>query len=143
MDPLDRLIACLPQKPPSLYVDRILELLPGDRVRGEVTFPPGHRVFDNHLPDEPLVPGVILIEAMAQVAGLVLVPPESLRPIRGYLGEVRHMRFRRRVGPGSTVAVEARLLQSFGNAHRFETEAIVDGNIVAAGQIVLAGDVAG
>lgn len=138
MGKYDQLIASLPQKPPFLFVDEVSEWEPFQRVRGLARFPEGHPIFTNHLPSEPLVPGVILIEALAQLAGLALVA-EAGQPIRGYLGEVVRARFRRTVGPDATVELEARLVQRFGLAARFEVAAEVDGAIVVDGEIVLVG----
>lgn len=137
MGDLDHLIQYLPQKPPFLFVDEVLEQVPFERARGAVRFEAGHRIFENHLPGEPLVPGVIIIEALAQLAGLALIPPEG-KPIRGYLGEVCRMRFRRTVGPGSRLEIEARLVQRFGRAARFEVRALAGGSLIADGEIVVA-----
>jgi 3-hydroxyacyl-[acyl-carrier-protein] dehydratase len=137
--PLARVIACLPQKPPFLFIDELTELAPGESARGAVAFPPGHPVFENHLPGNPLVPGVILIEALAQLCGTTLVPPGASDSVRGYLGEVRRVRFRRRVRPGERVELRARLLQRFGGTARFEVEALVGAETAAEGELVLGG----
>jgi 3-hydroxymyristoyl/3-hydroxydecanoyl-(acyl carrier protein) dehydratase len=131
MGSYDRLIELLPQKPPFRFVDEVLELARGESIVGAVTFPRGHRVFEGHLPGEPIVPGVILIEALAQVAGLILAP-EGGAPLRGYLGEVLRMRFRRAVRPDERVRLRARLAQRFGKVIRFEGVADVGGGEVAA-----------
>lgn len=137
----DHLIRALPQKPPARFVDEVLEHDPPHSVTGCVRFDEGHRVFEGHLPGEPLVPGVILIEAMAQLCGLALVPGVGPgEAIHGYLGEVRGMRFRRRVGPGSRVIMTARLVQRFGKVYRFETAAELDGEPVADGEIIVVGE---
>ena len=105
-------------------------------VQGTVRFEKGHRIFENHLPGEPLVPGVIIIEALAQIAGLVLISDEG-EAVRGYLGEVVRMRFRKTVGPDETILLHAQQLQLFGNVVRFEATAKVNGEVVAEGQIIL------
>ena len=136
MGKFDHYIDCLPQRPPFLFVDEILDHAYMERVQGAVEFPDGHRIFENHLPGEPLVPGVILIEALAQVAGIVMISEEG-QPIRGYLGEVSRVRFRKTIKPGDRVLLDARLLGSFGNAARFEVSASVSGSGVVEGEIVL------
>jgi 3-hydroxyacyl-[acyl-carrier-protein] dehydratase len=144
MGKFDDLIDCLPHEPPALYVDEIVELVPGQSIKGAVTFSEGHRVFEGHLPGEPIVPGVILIEAMAQIAGLTLVAQSGgkRQAIRGYLAEVKHMRFRRPVGPDDRVEIHATLERQFGPTSRFVTEARVDGDIVAEGELTVVGQVA-
>ena len=134
---LDRLIKFLPQKPPFLFVEHVLELESGRSVRGSTVFPAGHAIFENHLPDEPLVPGVILVEALAQLAGIALMDPAG-SPLRGYLAEVEKMRFLRLVRPDESIALEAQLEEAFGQFARFAVRATVDGEIAARGLITLA-----
>jgi len=136
---LARYISCLPQKPPFLFIDELCELRSGEAAAGAVAFPAGHPVFENHLPGNPIVPGVILIEALAQLAGIILIPAERPEPITGYLGEVRRARFRRKVRPGERVDLRARLLQRFAGTARFEVEARVGSEIAAEGELVLGG----
>ncbi len=134
--PLDRWIDLLPQKPPFLFVDHVLELEPLRRVRGSLFFPPGHRIFESHLPGEPLVPGVILIEALAQLSGIALVGAEGT-PLQGYLGEVTRMRFHRLIHPGEEITLESELLQAFGAFAKFRGQASVGREIAAEGELVL------
>jgi 3-hydroxyacyl-[acyl-carrier-protein] dehydratase len=136
--PLDRYIALLPQKPPFLFLDQLEELVHGERARGAKTFESGHRVFENHLPGEPLVPGVILIEALAQLSGTVLIPPEGTSPVRGFLGSVERMRFRRLIRPDERIVLTARLDRRFGTVARFEVEASVGGEVAADGLVTVA-----
>ena len=134
---LDRLIEFLPQKPPFLFVEHVLELEPGRSVRGSMVFAAGHAIFENHLPDEPLVPGVILVEALAQLAGIALMDPAG-SPLRGYLAEVEKMRFLRLVRPDESIALEAQLEEAFGQFARFAVSATADGEVAARGVITLA-----
>jgi 3-hydroxyacyl-[acyl-carrier-protein] dehydratase len=134
---LDRLIGLLPQRPPFLFVDHVLELEPLRRVVGSKRFPPGDPIFENHLPDEPLVPGVIVIEALAQLAGIALAGSDGA-PIRGYLGEVTRMRFHRLIRPGDEIILTADLEQAFGAFARFAVGAAVGDELAAEGTITLA-----
>jgi 3-hydroxyacyl-[acyl-carrier-protein] dehydratase len=135
--PLDRLIELLPQKPPFLFLDHVLEVEPLRRVVGAKRFPPGDPIFENHLPGEPLVPGVIIIEALAQLAGIAFVGADGT-PLRGYLGEVGRMRFHRLVHPGEEIILRADLELAFGPFARFAVTASVGGDIAAQGTITLA-----
>jgi 3-hydroxyacyl-[acyl-carrier-protein] dehydratase len=135
--PLDRLLDSLPQRPPALFVDHVLEHEHLRRVAGSVCFPPGHRVFSGHLPHEPLVPGVVLIEALAQLAGLALVGAEG-EPVHGYLAEVGRVRFHRLVHPGEEVRLEARVDRAFGDYARFDVRALVGEELAAEGQVTVA-----
>ena len=84
----------------------------------------------------PLVPGVALIEALAQLAGIALVSAEG-RPLRGYLGEVTRMRFHRLIRPGEEIVLAAVLEQGFGSFARFAVRAEVAGELAAEGSLVL------
>ena len=137
--PLQQYLDCLPQKATALFVDEIHQLTPMECATGSVAFPHGHRVFENHLPGNPLVPGVMLIEALAQLSGLILIPPGQVSPIRGYLGEVRRVRFRRKVVPGDRVTLRSRLLRAFGGAAAFKVEALVGDQVAAEGEIIVGG----
>ena len=138
---LDPLIERLPHGPAFRFVDELTALEPGSSVSGRVTFPTGHRMFDGHLPDEPLVPGVILIEAMAQLAGLALLPPDGAGgAVRGVLAEVGPIRFRRAVRPDEAVEMTAELAQRFGSAARFNVRCEVGGEPVASGRLTLGRD---
>ena len=134
---LDHLLDLLPQKPPARLVDHVLAVEAHRRVSGTVSFPPGHRVFDGHLPGDPLVPGVVIVEALAQLAGLTLVEAEGT-PLQGYLGEVKRMRFHRLIRPGEEIRLEAEVLQAFGPFARYAARASVAGELAAEGELVLA-----
>jgi 3-hydroxyacyl-[acyl-carrier-protein] dehydratase len=139
MSELDALIELLPQKLPFLFLDTIESHTPGSQAIATKTFPPGHRVFENHLPDEPLVPGVIVVEALAQLCGVALVPSDRGEPIRGYLAEIGRMRFRRLVHPGETIRLTSSLERRMGSAARFDCLAEVGDEVVAEGRITVGG----
>lgn len=131
------LVDLLPQAPPARMVDRVLAV-DGDTAAGELTFPAGHRVFDGHLPGRPLVPGVMLIEALAQLAGVILVADRGV-PVTGYLASVDRLRYRRLIEPDETITLRARLLRRFGSAARFEVEALVGDESACDGELTLGG----
>lgn len=139
MSDLDRLIELLPQKKPFLFLDHVTAAVSGERAAGTKTFPAGDRIFENHLPDEPLVPGVILIEALAQLCAVVLIPDTGGQPIHGYLAEVSRMRFRRLIHPDETIQLEAKLDRRMGTAARFDVCAKVGDEVAAEGFITVGG----
>lgn len=139
MGELDRLIELLPQAPPARYLDAILEQEPERSAVAETVFPPGHRVFDGHLPGRPLVPGVIVVEALAQLCGVALMPAGQGEPIHGYLAGIQGLRFRRLIEPGERVRFSASLEQQLGSAGRFKVDAEVDGEVVCSGVLTIGG----
>jgi 3-hydroxyacyl-[acyl-carrier-protein] dehydratase len=135
--PLDRLIDSLAQKPPFRFVDHVLSVESHHRAEGTVTFALGHPIFEGHLPGEPLVPGVIVIEALAQLAGLALAVPDG-EEIRGYLAEVGQTRFYRLIRPGEEILLAAEVVRAFGEFARFTVKASVGGEMAVSGTLTLA-----
>jgi 3-hydroxyacyl-[acyl-carrier-protein] dehydratase len=128
-DPLTR----LPHGPSFRFVDRILEITPGTRVVALKNVTCGDPYLQDHFPGNPIMPGVLLIEAMAQAAGLLL--PEGSSAL---LAQIKEARFRRPVIPGDQVRIEAERLGGLGGLHRFTVRASVDGSPAAEAELVLA-----
>ncbi|HEV7404050.1 MAG TPA: 3-hydroxyacyl-ACP dehydratase FabZ family protein [Chthoniobacteraceae bacterium] len=123
----------LPHREPFRFVDWVLELEPGESARCTKTFAPEDPVFRGHFPDRPLVPGVLLAEALAQTAGLAA--GRAGRPM--LLSSIRGMKFPASALPGETITLRARRLMTVGALWQFETTADVGGRVVAEGQVVL------
>ena len=132
--PLDPIELGLPHRAPFLFVDAILELVPGESALGSKVFPAEEPFFRGHFPGEPLVPGVILTEALAQTAGLVAGQAE--RSFR--LAAIKGMKFPAAVRPGETVTLHARKTIVAGALWQFEVRAAVGELTVAEGVLVLA-----
>lgn len=95
-------------------------------------------MFAGHFPDDPLVPGVILTEALAQTAGIVAASahPENSQP-RFLLSAIRQMKFFQAVRPEERIILRARKIAAVDELLQFEVEALVGDKLVAAGQLVL------
>ena len=128
-DPLSR----LPHGLSFRFIDRILEMIPGERVVALKNVTVDDPNLQGHFPGDPLMPGVLLVEAMAQTAGLLL--PEGSSAV---LAQIKKARFRRPVVPGDQVRIEAVRIMALGGLHRFQVKASVSGGPVAEGEIVLA-----
>jgi 3-hydroxyacyl-[acyl-carrier-protein] dehydratase len=123
----------LPHREPFVFVDAVLELTPGQAATCRKTFPASLDFFRGHFPGDPLVPGVILTEALAQTAGIAAGEPgKAFR-----LSAIRSMKFLRAVRPDDTVTLTARKLGGVGGLLQFETSAHVGDALVAEGNIVL------
>jgi len=115
------------------FVDRILEMIPGERVVALKNVTVDDPNLQGHFPGDPLMPGVLLVEAMAQTAGLLL--PEGSSAV---LAQIKEARFRRPVVPGDRVRIEAVRRTGLGTLHRFAVQACVEGTPVAEAEIILA-----
>ncbi len=129
----------LPHRAPFVFVDDVCEAVPGESAAGTKTFPPEEPFFLGHFPGDPLVPGVILTEALAQIAGIAAGRPGLVF----HLAAIRGMKFLRPVRPGERIALSARKLGEAGGLLQFSVVATVDGAPVAEGAIVLSAAVAG
>ena len=140
MPDLNHLIECLPQDPPFRFLDTVERHAPHVEAAATRTFPSGDRIFEGHLPGRPIVPGVILLEALAQLSALVLLDGDpAVGRVMGFLAGVARLRFYRRVGPDERVDLVSRLDRRLGSAAQFDVEASVGGERVLRGQITVGG----
>lgn len=124
----------LPHREPFLFLDRIVELDPGISATAEKTFAAEDAMFRGHFPGNPIVPGVILTEALAQLAGIAGAGPEG----RAFLlSGIRAMKFPSAARPGETIRLHARKAGGLGALLQFEVEATAPSGSVAVGQIIL------
>lgn len=128
MNPID---CGLPHREPFVFIDEVLEIIAGDSARGVKVFAPEEPFFRGHFPGDPLVPGVLLTEALAQTAGIAAGQP-GLR-----LAAVKMMKFPRPVRPSQPVELLARKLGEAGGLFQFAVTATVAGEVVAEGAVVL------
>jgi 3-hydroxyacyl-[acyl-carrier-protein] dehydratase len=132
------IMAIIPHRYPFLLVDRILELEPGVRAVGEKQVTIGEPFFQGHFPDYPLMPGVLIVEALAQtgcVAALSL--PENKGKLAIFAG-IDSVRFKRPVTPGDTLRLEVRLDKMRRNIGRGSGTATVAGQLVCEGELLFA-----
>lgn len=119
----------LPHRYPMLLVDRILELEPMKRAVGIKNITANEMQFLGHFPNEPIMPGVLLIEAMAQVGGVAMLYPEENHGKIAVFGKIDNVRFRKQVVPGDQVVTTAEVVKIRGNMGVIHCEGKVDGNV--------------
>jgi 3-hydroxyacyl-[acyl-carrier-protein] dehydratase len=132
----EQIEAMLPHRPPFLWIDRVEELEPGLRCVATKRIDPADPLFAGHFPGNPIVPGVLLIEAVAQTAGVMLAsaaPQNALRT--ALLASVQHFKFLRPVTPGQQIRIETRKLTALGRMACISGEVFVDGEKVAQGEL--------
>ena len=136
----------LPHRYPFLLVDRVLELVPGKYVHAlkNVTF--NEPFFPGHFPHRPVMPGVMIIEALAQAAGILAFKTVGVVPdteTRFYFVAIDNARFRRPVEPGDQVLLKVTLKRAFKGIWKFHGLAEVDGAEVASAEIMVAPETKG
>jgi len=123
----------LPHREPFIFVDAVVAHVPGESAEGVKIFPPETPFFAGHFPGEPIVPGVILAEALAQTAGLAAGQPG--RCFR--LSALRTMKFPGAARPAEEIRLRARKAAVVGGLWQFDCQATVGERVVAEGVVVL------
>jgi 3-hydroxyacyl-[acyl-carrier-protein] dehydratase len=128
----------LPHRPPFVFVREIVAIESGVSADARTSFASDDPVFAGHFPGNPLVPGVILTEALAQTAGIAAASGygENERPLF-LLSAIRGMKFPRAARPAECIYLRAEKLVQAGDLLQFSVRATVDGTPVAEGQLVL------
>ena len=120
----------IPHRYPFLMVDRIMEMEPNVRAVGIKNVTVNEPFFQGHFPGNPIMPGVLIVEAMAQLAG-VLAFSSGMQGSSVYFMSIEKAKFRRPVVPGDQVKLEIKVLQQRGNVWRFSGQALVDEKVVS------------
>ncbi|NPV92217.1 MAG: 3-hydroxyacyl-ACP dehydratase FabZ [Firmicutes bacterium] len=124
----------IPHREPFLLVDRIIELEPGTRAVGIKNVTYNEPFFAGHFPGNPIMPGVLIVEALAQVGAVALLTLEEHRGKLGLFGGIEKFRFRRQVVPGDQLRLETRVLWVRRGIGRCAAVATVDGEVAAEGE---------
>jgi 3-hydroxyacyl-[acyl-carrier-protein] dehydratase len=128
----------LPHRPPFVFVRKLIAAEPGVSAECQTQFSSDDPIFAGHFPGDPLVPGVILTEALAQTAGIAAASAHAENaPPRFLLSAIRQMKFFRGVRPEERITLRARKIAAVDELLQFEVEALIDGRQVAQGQLVL------
>jgi 3-hydroxyacyl-[acyl-carrier-protein] dehydratase len=131
----------LPHRYPFLLVDRVLECRPGESIRALKNVTYNEPFFPGHFPGRPVMPGVMIIEALAQAAGILCFVTANVFPderTRFYLVAIDKARFRRPVVPGDQLLLTAQLERSLKGIWRFSTKALVGDQEVAQADMMIA-----
>lgn len=130
----------LPHRYPFLLIDRVTALSPGERVEGYKNVTANEELFNGHFPGQPILPGVLILEAMAQLSGVLAFETKGTRPADGtnYLfGGVEKARFRRQVIPGDRLDIVSKISADRKIMMKFECEAYVDGELACSAMLTV------
>lgn len=136
---IHQILKKLPHRYPILLVDRVLEIEKGKRIRALKNVTINEPFFQGHFPGHPIMPGVLIIEAMAQVGGMLLlgqVAPEDREEKVVYFMSLDNVKFRRPVLPGDQLRCELEMLQFRGKTCRMQGVAYVDGHVVCEAEMM-------
>lgn len=135
---IEAIQAIIPHRYPFLLVDRILEVEAGKRAVGQKNVSANEPFFQGHFPGHPVMPGVLILEAMAQVGAVALLQlPEYQGKIALFAG-VDNVRFRRPVVPGDQLRMEVEILKLRGGIGKGQARAYVGDTLAAEGELLFA-----
>ena len=135
---IDQIMATIPHRYPFLLVDRITEHEPGVRAVGLKNVTANEWFFPGHFPEYPVMPGVLVIEALAQVGAVAILSlPENEGKLAFFAG-IDKVRFKRQVRPGDTLQLECEISRMRAGVGFGTATATVDGELVCSGDLMFA-----
>lgn len=135
---IDQIMQVIPHRPPFLLIDVITEVEPGLMATGLKQVTMNEPYFVGHFPDYPVMPGVLIIEALAQVGAFALLIKDEHRGKLAFFTGIDAVRFRRQVRPGDTLHLQVSIERMKGTLGRGKAVATVDGEIAAEGTLSFA-----
>ncbi len=133
---INQIKTMLPHRYPFLLVDRVLELVPKQRLVALKNVTVNENFFNGHFPQKPVMPGVLIIESMAQAAGLVMLSEDEHKGKIPYFTGIDNARFRRTIVPGDQVIIEIDVIRLKGNVGRAKAVAKVDNQIATEAELM-------
>jgi 3-hydroxyacyl-[acyl-carrier-protein] dehydratase len=138
---IHEILRLLPHRYPIILVDRVLELEPGKRIAALKNVSVNEPVFNGHFPHYPVMPGVLIIEALAQAAAILSFVTFDKRADKDavyYFAGIDNARFKRPVGPGDQLRLEVELVREMRGIGKFNARALVDGQVAAEAELLCA-----
>jgi len=135
---IQEIMGMLPHRYPFLLVDRVLQLIPDDKIVALKNVTINEPFFQGHFPGKPVMPGVLIIEAMAQAGGILAyqtAPPEKRNRLIYFMG-MDKVRFRKMVIPGDQIIFEAKILKFRSKVAKMSGTATVDNQLVAEAELM-------
>jgi 3-hydroxyacyl-[acyl-carrier-protein] dehydratase len=141
--PMDihEILQFLPHRYPILLVDRVLDVVPGERIRALKNVSINEPFFPGHYPHHPVMPGVLIVEAMAQTAAILAFKTMGSKPDSSqvyYFVGIDNARFKRPVGPGDQLIIDVKLQANKRGIWKFSAVATVDGQVATEADLICA-----
>ncbi len=138
---IDQILEYLPHRYPFLLVDRVTEIEKGVSIAGYKNVTINEPFFTGHFPGKPIMPGVLILEAMAQVSGILGFITDGTKPSDGriqYFAGSNRVRFKRPVIPGDQLTLESSLIANKHSIWKFDCRALVNGEVACVAEIMTA-----
>jgi 3-hydroxyacyl-[acyl-carrier-protein] dehydratase len=134
---LEDLKSLIPHREPFLFVDEVIELVPGKKVTGKKYFSGKEDFFKGHFPGMPILPGVIIVEMAAQISAFMILAIPSMKNLFGLFTGVEKFRFIKKIKPGTSLIVKSKVLSFRHNFARSEAQ-VFEGDILIAEGVISA-----
>lgn len=135
---INKIISVLPQRYPFILIDRVIDYVPDEHITAVKNVSAGDPWMAGHFPGDPVMPGVLILEAMCQAGGVLvnLSNEKNNNQTAKYLAGLDKVRFRKKVIPGDQLVIHGRIVKKKLNIIKMEVSATVDGALVAEAQIL-------
>lgn len=135
---IEEIMDIIPHRPPFLFVDKVEIIEDGVKGIGYKNVTINEYYFKGHYPDMPVMPGVIIVETLAQVGAIILLSQDELKGKTPFFAGINKFRFKRKVLPGDTLKMEVEIVKSRGSIGIGAAKAYVEGKLVAQGELMFA-----
>lgn len=135
---VNQIMEIIPQRAPFLMIDRVEDFVPGESCVAYKNVCVNEWYFQGHFPGQPIMPGVLITEALAQAGAVAILSLEENKGKNALFGGIDKLRFKRQVVPGDVLKLEMKIIKRKGPIGVGEAIATVDGQIVAKGELTFA-----
>ena len=135
---IQQIMEIIPQRPPFLLMDRVEEYTPGESAVAYKNVTINEAFFQGHFPGNPIMPGVLMIEALAQTGAIAILSQENTKGKNALFGGVDKLKFKRQVVPGDVLKLEVKIIRQKGPVGVGEAIATVDGKVAVKGELTFA-----
>lgn len=135
---VNQIMEIIPQRSPFLMIDRVEDYVPGESAVAYKNVCINEPYFQGHFPGQPIMPGVLIVEAMAQTGAVAILSLEENKGRNALFGGIDKLRFKKQVVPGDVLKLEVKIIKRKGPIGVGEALATVDGKIAAKGELTFA-----
>ncbi|MFL0252715.1 3-hydroxyacyl-ACP dehydratase FabZ [Clostridium neuense] len=132
---IEQIMEIIPHRYPMLLIDRVEEIEPGKKAVGYKNVTMNEQIFQGHYPGKPIMPGVLMVEALAQLGGVAILSLDKYKGKKPILGAIKNAKFRRMVVPGDTLKLEIEIVKIKGPAGIGKGIATVNGEKAVEAEI--------
>ena len=135
---IDEIMKIIPQRPPILMIDKVEELVPGESAIAYKNVCINEPYFQGHFPGQPIMPGVLIVESLAQTGAVAILSMKKNKNKNAFFGGIDKLRFKRPVKPGDVLKLEVKIIKRKGPIGVGEAIATVDGELATKGELTFA-----